>query len=274
MSLRIAVAGSPHSTPSPSGTLKGLERAHELGINAMELEWVQRVPLNTEHIEEVGRKARELDIVLTVHAPYYVNLNAKEEEKLEKSKQRILQALTMAQICGAKSVCVHSAFYLGMDPTDVYENVRNATEDILDKKDKYFPDVNLAYETMGKGTQFGTLEELLELGKEFDMYPCVDFAHIHARYKGMWNSKEEWNQLFDTYAKYLGEESLSNMHMHYSGIEYGEKGERKHLVFEESDANWKEFVSVLKDRNIGGVLVCESPSLEEDTLLLKQEYKR
>ena len=180
----------------------------------------------------------------------------------------------MGQICGAKSVCVHPAFYLGMDPAKVFENVRRATDDIMKQKSKFFPDVNLGYETMGKPTQFGTLEEVLKLSKEFGIYPCVDSAHMYARSNGAWNSTKEWNDMFDLYQEYLGKKSLQSMHLHFSGIAYGPKGEKHHLPLKESDAKWKEFLSVLKKREIGGVVVVESPLQEDDVLLLKKAYAK
>ena len=274
MSLRFAVAGVPHSTPGSGGTVKGLQHAHSLGIMAMELEWVQRVPMNPERMEEILETSQELGMYLTVHAPYFVNLNADDPAKLAASKQRIWDALAMAELCGAHSVCVHPAFYMKRDPAEALENVRKATADIMMKKDELFPSTNLAYETMGKVTQFGTLEEVLEISKEFGIYPTIDPAHMHARTNGKWNSYEEWNEMFDIYEKYLGKDSLKEMHMHYSGIEYTEKGERKHLPLKESDAKWKDFLKVLQERDIGGVVVCESPLLEEDTLVLQNAFSK
>ena len=134
--LRFAVAGSPISTPLPGGTLEGLKQTSELGIGAMEIEWVQRVPDNTEHMEQIRKTAETLDIVLTVHAPYYINLNAQEPPKLEASKKRIVKALSMAQLAGARSVCVHPAFYLSMDPDVVFDNVYAATDEIMKLKDQ------------------------------------------------------------------------------------------------------------------------------------------
>ena len=270
--LRFAVAGCPHSTPGSGGTIAGLKQAAQLGIKAMEMEWVQRVPTNPEHMEEIRSVALEHDIALTVHAPYFVNLNAKEPEKLAASKKRVLDALSMSQLAGARSVCVHPAFYLGMDPDEVYGNVESAVADIMSYKSDLFPDVNLALETMGKPTQFGTLEEVLKISKKFDLYPTVDPAHMHARTNGEWNTYAEWNKMFDLHAEYLGDDSLKHVHMHYSGIEYTEKGERKHLPLKESDALWEDFLRVLKDRKIEGTVVCESPLLEEDTLLLQETY--
>lgn len=272
--LRFAVAGVPISTPSPGGTVEGLHRAHRLGINAMEIEWVQRVPENPDHMEEIRSTAEALDIVLTVHAPYYINLNAQEPQKLEASKKRIVKALTMAQFAGARSVCVHPAFYLGMDRDVVFDNVYASTDEILKLKDKYFPDVNLAYETMGKGTQFGSLEEVLRISQEFNIYPCVDTAHMHARTNGEWNTKDEFHTMIDLYEQYLGSDSLKNVHFHYSGIEYTQKGERKHLPFEESDVRWRDYIAVLKEREVEGVVVCESPIQEKDTLLLMRAYQK
>jgi len=238
----------------------------------MEMEWVQSVPKNPEHVAEVGALAKSLNFALTVHASYFINLNSSEPDKLEASKKRILDALSMAQIAGALSVCVHAAFY-GTQKDQALDNVRRATEDMLKHKSKLFPNVNLAYETMGKHTQFGTLDEVLAVSKEFDIYPCVDVSHMHARANGAMNSIDEWNDLFDQYEAALGKQSLSHVHLHLSGIEYTAKGERKHLPFADADIKWREFLSVLKQRKIGGILVCESPTMENDTLLLQKTYE-
>ena len=270
--LHFAVAGSPTSTPNPGGTVEGLKEAHRLGITAMEIEWVQNVPVAPKRMEEIRSEAEKLNVALTVHAPYFVNLNSPEKPKLAASKQRVLKALAMAELAGARSVCVHAAFNLKMPPEMVYGNVRGDVAEIMEKKEKTFSQVNLALETMGKHSQFGTLEEVLLISKEFGIYPCVDFAHLHARYGGKLNSKVEWEAMLDQYEEALGKESLKEMHIHYSGINYGPAGERNHLRLEESDANWKDFLKVLKKRSVSGVLVCESPGQEKDTVLMKKYY--
>lgn len=270
--LFIATPGVPLSTPKPGGTLKGIVKAYSLGINAMEMEWVQSVPKNPDHVAEIRAVAEPLNFALTVHASYFINLNSDDPEKFEASKKRILDALAMAQIAGAVSVCVHAAFYNGRE-SEALDNVRRATDDIMKQKDRLFPDVNLAYETMGKHSQFGALEEVLTVSKEFGIYPCVDVSHMHARANGAMNSVKEWNAMFDQYEEALGKKSLQSMHIHLSGIDYTEKGERKHLPFADADIKWREFLTVLKKRKIGGVLVCESPTMENDTLLLQKTYE-
>lgn len=270
--LTVATPGVPRSTPKPGGTIEGIRHAHALGIKAIEIEWVQRVPSNAQHMESIRKTASELNFSLTVHAPYFVNLNASDKSKREASKKRILDALSMAQIAGAASVCVHAAFYQGSSPKEAYDRIRRETESMLRQKNRMFPNVNLAYETMGKHSQWGTLEEVLSLSREFGIYPCVDLAHMHARSNGAINSTPEWNTVLDQYEESLGAASLRQMHLHYSGIAYGSKGEKHHLPFQESDAAWQEFLQVLKKRDIGGILVCESPLMEQDTLLLQEYY--
>ncbi len=238
----------------------------------MEIEWVQNVPKDPERMALIRKTAEQLDITLTVHAPYFVNLNSADKAKLAASKQRVLAALSMGEIAGVRSVCVHAAFRLGQPEDHVYENVSRAVDDILRHKSKLFPHVNLALETMGKPSQFGTLEEVLRISKEFDLYPTLDPAHMHALSNGKVNSYEEWDEMFDQYEKILGKKSLKHVHMHFSGIAYGPKGEKHHLPLKESDAEWHDFLKVLKDREIEGTVVCESPAMEEDTILMMKTY--
>ncbi|UPA22034.1 TIM barrel protein [Candidatus Peribacteria bacterium] len=271
--LRIATPGVPLSAPKGSGTIEGIEYAATLGINAMEMEWVQSTPKNPDHVAKVAETAKQCGFALTVHGSYFINLCADDPEKLEASKRRIIDACAMAQIAGAVSVCIHPAFYQGKTSAQALESVRRATDDILKSKNTLFPDVNLAYETMGKQTQFGTLEEVLTVSKEFGLYPCVDISHMHARANGGMNAEKEWKQMLDTYAEYLGEDALQHVHFHLSGILYSEKGEKKHLPMDEAEFKWREYVSVLKKRKVGGILVCESPLMEKDTLLIQEYYR-
>ncbi len=270
--LTFATPGVPKSTPGTGGTIEGIKHADTMGIRAMEMEWVQRVPLNPTHMRAIAAIAHSLSFQLTVHAPYYINLNTPDPKKRSASIKRIVDALSMAELSGAASVCVHAAFYLGSSPEHCLENVRKATDDIMKQKHTLFPHVNLAYETMGKQSQFGTMQEVLTVSKEFGLYPCIDAAHLHARAGGAVNSTKEWNEMFDLYQEYLGSKSLRHMHLHYSGIAYGAKGEKHHVPLQESDAQWEDFLRVLKKREIGGVLVCESPLMEVDTLLLQRTF--
>ena len=135
--------------------------------------------------------------------------------------------------------------------------------------------VLLRPETTGKASQFGTVEELLRLSTEVPgVQPCIDFSHLHARSGGAFNSYDEFLSVLQQIEAALGRHGLETMHMHVSGIEYTAKGERKHLVLQESDLKYDELLRALKDVKASGTLVCESPNLEDDALLLQETYAR
>ncbi|MFQ6119545.1 MAG: TIM barrel protein, partial [Methanosarcinales archaeon] len=123
-------------------------------------------------------------------------------------------------------------------------------------------------------TQFGTLEEILNLSMELDgILPCIDFAHLHAR-TGKNNTYSEFHSILSMIENNLGKESLEDMHIHVSGIEYEIRGEKRHLILKESDFNYQDLLKAWKEFDIKGLVICESPNLEGDALLLKEEYYR
>lgn len=271
--LYFSVAGVPASSPKPE-TLSGLTRIKELGLDGMELEFVNGVRMQEKKAQEVKDLAQSLNLILTAHAPYYINLNAKEPQKLENSKRHILQTAKIAFLAGAVSFTFHPAFYLKQDPLLVYEKVlthiKNLQQEIIDLG----YNILISPETTGKPTAFGSLSELLQLAKEVpNLNICIDFAHLHARSNGAYNSYDEFSQVLQD-VKNINPLLLNQLHMHVSGIEYGEKGEKKHLPFKESDFKYQELLQALKDYKVKGVLVCESPILELDALLLKETYEK
>ena len=121
-------------------------------------------------------------------------------------------------------------------------------------------------------SQFGTLEEVLQLCAEVEgLAPAIDFAHLHAR-SCRDNTYDEFAAILRKVEGALGREALDDIHIHVSGIEYGTKGERRHLVFADSDFRYADLLRALKDFNVRGLLICESPNLEEDALLLQETY--
>jgi deoxyribonuclease-4 len=125
---------------------------------------------------------------------------------------------------------------------------------------------------MGKSSQFGTIEEVLNLSYELEgIAPCIDFAHCHAR-TGRFNSYPEFASILQQVKERLGRPALDNMHIHVSGIAYGKKGEIKHLNLKDSDFQYVELIKALTDYDAKGLVICESPNLEEDALLLQETY--
>lgn len=271
--LLFGTAGIPISTEERN-TVNGIRRVSALGLGAMELEFVQSITVTDKMAPEVKQAAQRLGIVLTCHAPYFINLNSPEKAKLEASKKRILSSASRLHECGGWSVCFHPGFYLGQEKDGVYGRVRDAIKEISGTLANEGINVWIRPELTGKPTQFGTLEELLKISSEVErVMPCIDFSHNHARSNGAYNSYREFAEMLSMVEKYLGKGGLENMHIHISGIEYGPKGEKNHLILQESDLDFPDIMKAFREFKIAGVVICESPNIENDALLMKQVYE-
>tara|TARA_Y100000310_G_scaffold243204_1_gene247656 strand:- start:809 stop:1642 length:834 start_codon:yes stop_codon:yes gene_type:complete len=272
--LRFGTAGIPISTPQRN-TLNGIRRVRKLGLDNMELEFVRSVNISEEKAPGVKEVAKKNDVELTCHGQYFINLNSQEEKKIEASKQRIYKAAKIASLCGAKSMTFHAAYYMKQSPELVYQKVKAGMKEVLKRLNDEDHSILVRPETTGKATQWGDLKEVVKLSGEFEqVLPCIDFSHLHARTAGKNNTTAEFRSQLNLVEKKLGREALNNMHIHLSGIHYSEKGERNHLILEESDMNYKDLLRVWKEFKIKGVVVCESPNIEEDALLLQKFWKK
>ncbi|NJE09548.1 deoxyribonuclease IV [Thermococcus sp. MAR1] len=271
--LRFGTAGIPISTPKRS-TIDGIIHVRNLGLDAMELEFVRGVNLKPELAKKIKYVAKKHDVLLTAHAPYYINLNATEKAKIEASKRRIIQSAERLHEAGGWSVVFHAGYYLKQDPAKVYEKIKGEIKDIVKNLQDRGIEVWIRPELTGKPTQFGDLMELVKLSEEIEMVlPTIDFAHAHARNKGKCNSVEEWREMLSLMEDRLGRDALDNMHIHISGINYTAKGERNHLNLGESDMNWEDLLRVLKEFRVKGVVISESPNIEGDAILMKKKYE-
>jgi len=271
-SLLFGTAGVPRSAGEPH-TISGLERIKELGLGAMELEFVQGVRMGETLAKQVNQKRQELGLTLTVHAPYFINLNAHEPEKIEASKKRIYDSCRIGALCGAVNVTFHAGFYLGDLPEQTFQTIKKNLNDVIQRLKNDEIAIRLTPELTGKASQFGSLEELIRLAQDLPIGMCIDFSHLHARSAGKYNSYKEWIDVLNQIEKELGKPFLNNMHIHTSGIKYSAKGEQEHLNLPESDMKYQELLKALKEYAVGGVLICESPNLETDALMMKSYYE-
>ncbi len=271
--LRFGTAGIPICLEKRDSVF-GVKKVAELGLECMELEFVRGVNMSQGKAEQVKETAQELDISLTAHGPYYINLNSDEPQKRGASRSRILKTARAANWAGAKSITFHAAYYMKKDPLKVYNIVKDQIKKVLDVLKEEGNKVMIRPELTGKATQWGNVDELIKLSQEFDqVLPCIDFAHYHARHIGKYNSYDGFVRILEKIENDLGREALDNMHIHVSGINYGDKGERNHLILDDSDLKYKEMLKAWKDFNIKGVVICESPNIEEDALLLQKQWK-
>jgi deoxyribonuclease-4 len=270
--LLFGTAGSPRGTPR-SGTEAAVAYIRELELDALEIAWVQSVRVSDKTCEQISAAAGQHNVALSVHAPYYINLNSQTAELMAKSDERLLAAVRKGHLAGATDIVFHPGSYHGQPAEQVYERVAEKLREstgILAEEDVT---VTLRPETTGKSAMFGTLEELVHLAKEIPgVAPCVDVAHLHAR-TGAFNTYDEFAEMFRLVERELGREGLHAMHFHLSGIEYGPKGERQHLIVDEADLDWRAFLQACVAFDVQGRVICESPNLEEDALSFQRVYR-
>lgn len=303
--IKFGTGGMPLTT-HPRTAVDGIRRIRELGLDSMELEFVYQIFVKKEERENVRKAAEENNVALSTHGSYFINLASTDDDKWEASIQRVIDGAEAAEQCGAKSITFHPAAYMGRKHDEVYSQVKEAMKRIFDEYHKRNLTIRISPELTGKAAQFGDLESLIQLVIDFkgeNIGFCFDFAHKHARDGGGWNSYDEFNEMFATIRNALGQDFLNNMHMHMSGINYSKKGERNHLTLlpsheeykklginvgdlsahykdllkggrlETPDIKWQELMQAFKDNNVGGVLICEGPNLEEDALLMQMYYQ-
>ena len=245
---------------------EGLDYLGEIGLDAMELPFVRRVNVTDKNREEIIAKREKNNLYLSAHGSYFINLNAVEEKRVA-SKDRIIKGAEALKSVGGRSLVFHAGYYLKDSREDTLKSIIMELHTL--------PDLGVTYrlETTGKETQFGNLEELITISKEVKTCGiCVDFSHIHARYQGALKHYDDFSAILEKIGTQLGDEALQDMHMHISGIHYGLKGEKHHLPMLESDFQYKACLQALKAFNVKGALICESPILEKDALLLLDYY--
>jgi len=255
--LYFGTAGTPFGAKS---TEHGIKIVKQMGLDALELEFVYGIYMDKENALRVGKAARTENIILTCHAPYYINLNSLEKAKVKASKQRIIKSAEIASLCNVWSLTFHCGYYMKKEKNYVYEKIKKEIKEIVKELKNKNIKIWIRPETTGKKSQFGNLDEVLKLSQEVEyVMPCIDFAHLHAR-SGKINTYEEFCEIFNKVESALGKDGLKNIHAHISGIKYNENGERHHLNLKDSDFKIKELIKAFKAYKIKGVIICESPN--------------
>jgi deoxyribonuclease IV len=276
LSFQFGTVGSPLAAPKkPGGSVGAIEFSKSIGLNTLELGWVQSVRVTEVTCAAIKAKADEHGFSLSVHAPYFINLNALDDE-WPKSRKRLMDAAIYGNLAGATDIIFHPGSYFGNDPKEVLKLAIPRLQGCVDELRKAGNPVTLRPETMGKSAMLGSFEDTLAMSKAIEgVEPCLDFAHLHARPgDGTMNTYEEWSALLKIYQKVLGKKALKRLHIHLSGIEYGPKGEKNHLPVAESDLKLNLLFKALTDFNCAGRILCESPIMEEDALNMKKAWMK
>lgn len=274
LSFQFGTVGSPLGTPKkPGGSVGAIEFSKSIGLHSLELGWVQSVRVTEATCALIKKTGSDQAMTLSVHAPYFINLNATADE-WPKSRKRLMDAAHYGNLAGATDIVFHPGSYFGNDPAEVLKIAIPRLQGCVDELRQAGNPVTLRPETMGKSAMLGSFEDTLEMSKAIEgVEPCIDFAHLHARPgDGTMNTYDEWCMLLKSYQKALGKKALKRLHIHLSGIEYGPKGEKNHLAMAESDFKLNALFKALKDFGCAGRLLCESPIMEEDALNMKKAW--
>lgn len=267
--LLFGISGIPLGDENKKFTYKsGIEYLHSIGLEAMELPFVRSVNVTDRNKDGILEEKTSKNFYLSAHGSYYINLNSDDMEKQEKSIERIINGANALKKVKGRSLIFHPGFYLKDTKEEAFKTIIDNLATL--------PDIGVDYrlETTGKPTQFGSLEELVAICKEIKTCKlCIDFSHIHARGNGALKEYKDFYNILSFIEKELSMSAIEDIHIHMSGIHYGPKGEKNHLPFLESDFNYKDCLKALKDFNAKGCIICESPILERDALLLKETYE-
>ena len=270
--LHFGTAGVPFSAADDS-SIAGIARIKELGLDALELEFVQGVKMGLDTAAKVKEAAGRAGVRLSVHAPYHINFNSVDPGIRLQSRERLLKTARIGNACGAVSAVFHAAFYGQDTPEKTYGAVKDELKAVMSVVRSERLGIALRIETMGKHAQFGSLDEVLAICRDVDgLQPCLDFSHLYAR-EGKINSYLDFERVLSKVARKLGPRSLRNVHIHIAGIHFGDRGEIKHLNLEETAFRYDEWVQALRDLGVEGMVICESPNLEGDAVMLKKLYE-
>ncbi len=271
--LRFGPAGKP--VDFKGDMVRVPEYLHKIGLDALEYEAVRGVRISEAKARSLGEEARKYDIVLSLHAPYFINLASPETKTVENSIKRIIDSVQAAYWMGAYIVVFHVGYYKGNESKKAaLEKALNALRRVVDEvKTRNIKGVWLGPETTGKKTQIGSLEEVVEICQHIDnCRPVVDWAHLHARALGMHIVKlDDVLKVIEFIEKNLGTEAIKPLHMHFSKIEYGSGGEREHHPLHEENfgPDFRIVCRGLKETGVEGVIISESPILDKDALVMK-----
>jgi deoxyribonuclease-4 len=275
--IGFGTVGAPQGTPK-SGTVAAIEYSRLLGFDHLEIAWVQSVRVTDEACAEIKAAAARHHLTLSIHAPYYINLNSQTAELMAKSDERLLAAARKGFLAGARDIVFHPGSYHSQPAEQVYERAKEKLLELTAILRAEGTEVWLRPETMGKNAMFGSLDEVIQLSAEVPgVLPAIDFAHLHARTgDGTANSYAEFDAMLTRLEKGLGRHGLENMHCHLSGIAYNPKGERFHLPLNEADMQYIALLQALVDHEACGTIAVEAPMPFHvaDALTIQATYRR
>jgi len=274
--LRFGPAGVPLAFRAMKATLADVPRLlREEGLDAFEYQavrWGAKPQIRKEEAEKLGLKAKENDVLLSLHGSYFINFCG-EKEVIEASKQRLIACATAAEWMNAYVVVFHPGFYGKRPQREVFSNCLDALKEVVDAMDTLgIRNIKIAPETMGKPSQFGSLDEVLRLCENVEQtQPVIDWAHLHARDGGRFKTIDDFRKVMEEIEKRLGTEAAKDMHCHFTKVEFTHNGEKRHHTMDETDygPDFAMLAKVIAEFKLKPVIISESPILDVDAINMR-----
>lgn len=265
--MEFGVAGIPNNCKSCS-SLEALKYIKNIGLDSMELEFVRGVKMREETAIQIKRASEDCGVLISSHAPYYINLLSRDKNIVERSKKHILDSLRITDLAGGYVTAIHSGYMqhlLGAEEN--YKIIKEIYEELDQERKDMGIKCKMGPESRGKIKGFGDMNQLLRLMEEVDVLAIFDIAHLHATREFNFINKEEFYRFFKNV------EHLEKLHIHFSEIDYGDSGEKSHLNLEtKNEPNYKYFLEVAKELGVEMNIILETPDLENSALKMKNYY--
>ncbi len=270
--MRFGPAGIPLQCEAKS-TIDGIRCCKSLGLLAMEMEFVRGVKMADGTAREAGKAAKALDVKISSHAPYYVNLCTTDRVKAEAGKRHIFLAAKATFLANGETTVFHPGFYQKMGKEEAFAAAKKRLVELKEKMDGESVKCILGAETVGKKSAFGGFAENVRMAQELDFVkPVLDFAHLHARRDFTIRGEDDYRRIFSILDRELPGYT-KNIQCHFSEINYSDKGELNHLPLgTNNEPPFRPLMKVLAESGIGGTIICETPKLDLDALVMQEEY--
>lgn len=281
MSAKFGPAGNSDSF-SKMGYKSSLdvpEYLVKMGLDCFEYQCGRGVNIGLEKAQKLGEIAKENNISLSLHAPYYISMSSVEEEKRLNSVNYILASARAVKAMGGNRIVVHTGSCGKISREKALELAIDTMKISLDAlKNEGLEDIHICPETMGKVNQLGTLHEVMELCKLHEsIIPCIDFGHLNARDLGVLKTYEDFERVFLTIKNELGTDRFKSFHSHFSKIEYTTGGEKRHLTFEDTvyGPDFEPVLELVNKYDLSPTFICESAGTQaEDAKQMKDYYEK
>lgn len=267
--IRLGPAGIPLSAKGGT-SVEGVQRCAEIGLNAMELEFVRGVKMGVAAAKDVGAIAKKLNIALSIHAPYFINLTSVDKKKISASERMITDTLERGAAMGAVTIVIHAGWYGKLNSEQSTEQMISEFRKLAKiSEQRGWDSVKIGIETTGRMSQWGTIDEILAVCKEVPQCaPVIDWAHMYARAGG----SIDYAAILDKLKRF------KHLHCHFEGIKFSSKkpgtgNEISHMPIN-SHPPFEPLAKEILERNLDITIIAEGPTLELDSLKMKRIFEK